>query len=126
MAPNSEGLLYALDNPDDDTVIVDTATIATFAVADLYTVSAALPPRWRARASWMLNLSQLNRIRQFDTAGGANLWVQLGEGNPDRLLGKPVYENSAMDSGWLRTRRSRCTATSRSTSSSTGSACRSR
>lgn len=96
--PNSEGLLYALDNPDDGSVIVDTATIGTLAAADLYTLQAALPPRWRARASWMANLAQLNRVRQFDTSGGAQLWAQLGEDTPDRLLGKPVYENTAMDS----------------------------
>ncbi len=80
------------------TAVVSTATTAVFAVADLYSTEEALAPRWRPRASIVANKKWLNKIRQFDTAGGANLWVQLGNGTPSRLLDYPTYEYSDMPS----------------------------
>jgi HK97 family phage major capsid protein len=62
------------------TTLVNTATAATFAVGDLYAVENALGPRFRPRAQWVANRAQYNRVRQFDTAGGANLWVYLAQG----------------------------------------------
>lgn len=87
-----EGLLVGA------TAVVNTAATATFAVADLYSLQNALAPRWRPRASFVANNAQMNRIRQFDTAGGASLWVQLGDGTPSRLLNIPTYEYSNMTS----------------------------
>ncbi len=78
------------------TAVVSTAATATFAVADLYSLQNALAPRWRPRASFVANNAQFNRIRQFDTAGGASLWVQLGDGTPSRLLNYPTFEYSNM------------------------------
>ena len=59
-------------------------------------------------ATWTFNNSVTDRIRQLDTAGGANLWVQnlqlrsaaVPNGFTDGrmgadLLGKPVYEATA-------------------------------
>jgi HK97 family phage major capsid protein len=68
----------------------------TFTLANLYALLASLPPRYRSRGTFMGNLLVANRIRQFDTAGGAALWVTLGEDAPDRLLGRPWYEASDM------------------------------
>lgn len=62
------------------TTLVNTAAVATFAVGDLYSVENALGPRFRPRAQWVANRAQYNRVRQFDTAGGANLWVYLNQG----------------------------------------------
>lgn len=80
------------------TSIVSSATTAVFAVADLYSLENALAPRWRARASIVGNRAAFQKVRQFDTAGGANLWVQLQNSNPATLLGYNAYEWSAYSS----------------------------
>lgn len=89
-------------NEPEGVLVGVTATVAAgsaaFAVAHLYALQAALPPRFRPNASFVAENAQYNRVRQFDTSGGADLWVQLGDGRPDRLLGKPAYELSTMDS----------------------------
>lgn len=83
------------------------AGTAAFAVANAYALLEALPPRFRPNAVFVANLAQYNRIRQLDTAGGANLWVQNlqgGIGNDASgnvgatFLGKPAYESSVMSS----------------------------
>jgi HK97 family phage major capsid protein len=82
------------------------AGTAAFAVANLYALIEALPPRFRPNAKFVGNLAQYNRIRQFDTAGGANSWItNLSQGVGDdatgsigQLLGKPAYESSVMAS----------------------------
>jgi HK97 family phage major capsid protein len=53
-----------------------TASTATFVVADVYRTEADLPPRSRPRAQWIANRAIYNRVRQFDTAGGAQLWTE--------------------------------------------------
>jgi len=92
------------------TATTATAGVGAVAVADLYNVWAALPPRFRPRGKWMANLAMWDRIRQYDTAGGANLFMQNlqagfmnqvadapgGLGVP--FLGRPAYESSAMAS----------------------------
>lgn len=78
------------------TATVSTATTAVFAVADLYTLENALSPRFKENASIVANRGIFNKVRQFDTAGGASLWVQLQEGQPERLIGYPKYEWSDM------------------------------
>jgi len=67
------------------------------AVGDIYAVEEALPPRFRARAQWLANRSIYNKVRQLDTAGGANLWVRLDAATPPELIGYPAHEASAMD-----------------------------
>ena len=86
-----------------------TAGTAAFVIGDLYNLETALAPRWRQRASFMANRAVYNKIRQFDTAGGAGLWVDnLRGGLPNnvptngnlntRLLDYPTNENSYMSS----------------------------
>lgn len=87
---------------------VTTAGTAAFVLADLYKLWEALPPRFRARASWIGNLFAYDKVRQFDTAGGAGLWLQnltvpsgadagsSGQVASSSLLGKPAYESTAM------------------------------
>jgi HK97 family phage major capsid protein len=69
-----------------------------FTLANLYSLLGALPPRYRQRASFIGDLLILNRIRQFDTVGSsAAIWVDsLQDDVSSRLLGKPVYEASAL------------------------------
>lgn len=68
----------------------------TFTLANLYALLNALPARFQDSAAFMGNLAVANRIRQFDTSGGAALWVTLGAGAPDQLLGLPWYQASDM------------------------------
>ncbi len=79
-----------------------TATIAagtaTFAIAHLYALQEALAPRFEPNARFLAHNTQYNRVRQFDTDGGADLWVQLRDGTPPELLGYPAHKSSAMDS----------------------------
>jgi HK97 family phage major capsid protein len=79
--------------------LVASATTDTYAVADVYAVEQALPPRHRLTGapSWMANKAIINKTRQFDTSGGSSFWANLGMGQPEQLLGAPIYEASAMD-----------------------------
>jgi HK97 family phage major capsid protein/HK97 family phage prohead protease len=93
-----EGLLVGA------TAVVATAGTAAFAVGDLYSLETGLAPRFRPRASIVGNRAQYNRTRQFDTQGGASLWIRLGDGLRnartgalgEALLGYPTFEASAM------------------------------
>lgn len=80
------------------TETVTTEEENAFKVGDVFAVKAALPPRFRANASWVANDSIYDRVRQFDTQGGASLWAYLGEDRPETLIGKPAYELSTMNS----------------------------
>jgi HK97 family phage major capsid protein len=73
-----------------------TAAIDTFAVGDLYALEEALDARWEPNASLLAHKSVYNAVRQFDTAGGANLWVRIGDGTPARLLDYPTYRSTAL------------------------------
>lgn len=73
-----------------------TAGVATYAVGDVYNTQAAVPARWRSKASWLGNLTIINKTRQFDTAGGSSFWANLGAGQPEQLLGSSIYESTTM------------------------------
>lgn len=90
------------------TTTLSTVGTGAFVVADLYSLEADLGPRFRPRASMVMNRFVAQKIRQFDTAGGANLWIdnlRLGLQNQvptpgnygSQVLGYPAYESSAMD-----------------------------
>ena len=87
------------------TTVFTASNTNSLVVADIYGVHNALGPRFRTRASWTLNNAVADRIRQLDTAGGANLWVDnlqlrsaaVPESFTDgrmgaNLLGKGAYE----------------------------------
>ncbi|GAS95470.1 phage major capsid protein, HK97 [Mycolicibacterium canariasense] len=78
-------------------VIVNSATTDTFALADVYALDSALPARFAANASWLAHRATYNLMRRFDTAGGAALWGYLSEGRKSELLGRPDYVAEAMD-----------------------------
>ncbi len=68
-------------------------------VSDIYALDNALAPRWRQNASFVANKVIWNSVRQASPTGqGSSFWVTLGGGQPDRLIGYPVYESSQMDS----------------------------
>lgn len=88
------------------TTTVAAATGLTVTAANLYALEAALPPRFRARSTFIGNRGIYNVIRGIDTAGGAALWLRLAQGlatqapNPGNtgavLLDRPAYEATAM------------------------------
>lgn len=91
-----QGIVTALV-ASDPTVVVSATTNNAFVAADVYKLDDALPARYRMRASWLANRAIYNDIRQFDTAGGAQLWERIGNGMPNQLLGRPALEAEAMD-----------------------------
>jgi HK97 family phage major capsid protein len=71
----------------------------TFTLANLYSLAGSLPPRYQPNATYIANLLLLNRIRQFETTAGSlsGVWQEgMQAGIPPRLLGKSIYEASAM------------------------------
>lgn len=88
------------------TTLTTSAGSAAFAVADVYALETALGPRFRSRAQFLANRAVYQRVRQFDTSGGASLWMQLERGlNNDvpaggntgaQLIGYPANEVSGM------------------------------
>ncbi len=88
------GIITALTGTSS---IVTSTTTDTFAAADIYKTDNALPARYRANAAWLANRSIYNLIRQFDTAGGAQMWERIGADVPPMLLGRPALESEDMD-----------------------------
>lgn len=86
------------------TTTVATTTTGAYVVADVYAAQQAVPARFRTsdKAAWVMNVAIINKTRQFDTAGGASFWTNLGKGAPETLLGLPVYESTTL-SGVLTT-----------------------
>lgn len=80
-----------------DTTPITSAATDTFAIADLYSLEAALSARFRPDAVFIAANAIIQKIRQFDVYGGSALWAQLAAGVPANLLGHPIYEVSDMD-----------------------------
>jgi HK97 family phage major capsid protein/HK97 family phage prohead protease len=80
---------------------VETVGSNAFAVADLYALEESVPPRFRSKAHFLANRSIYNKVRQFDTYGGAALWVRLLDALGNELIGYPADEVSTMPSGTL-------------------------
>jgi HK97 family phage major capsid protein len=103
-----ESLSFTLNQTNGPTGIVSSIVTAAganiiatgtnvLAQGDLYVNQAALPPRWRANANWMMNLSIINGYRQLPQATGLNYSIIDDTGPRPRALGWDVYENSSMD-----------------------------
>jgi HK97 family phage major capsid protein len=90
--PNTQGVVSGA------TTVVTTATTLVIAIGDVYAVQGALPPRFRnsKSCSWVANVAIINAFRQLDTAGGSSFWTNLGKGQPETLLGAPIYESTTM------------------------------
>ena len=80
------------------TTTVTTAAVATYQVADVYSLQQALPARARMGKTPAVvgNVSIINKTRQFDTAGGSSFWTNLGQGAPAQVLGMQLAEASGM------------------------------
>jgi HK97 family phage major capsid protein len=78
---------------------------AGFPITSVYGLDNALPARYRGNSSWLAHRAIYNLVRQFDSAGGAGLWVQLQNDVPPQLIGRPAYEAEPMDSTTVTTKR---------------------
>lgn len=94
VAPAANGLITTLDSSSN-------VTANTFTVGSIYALEDALPDRFLDNAQFLAHRSIYNLARQFDTAGGANLWVRLADGLPPELIGYPARRTSAMPDGTL-------------------------
>jgi HK97 family phage major capsid protein len=90
------GIITALVAAGGSTVIATGTNV--FATADLYANQAALPARWQANSSWMMHLATLNAFRQLPQATGLNYSIVNDDTTPPKILGRPAYVNSSMDS----------------------------
>lgn len=63
---------------------------------DVFAWRRGLGPRFRRDAAWMMNLRYDDRIRALGTEDLYTQTVDLSEGSVGSLLGRPVYEASAM------------------------------
>lgn len=89
------GIITELDGGSSE---LSPATPETFAVADVYSTIEAVPPRYRRNLSVQAELSTINGMRQFATANNYHAFLtDMSEGNPARLLGYRLLENSSMD-----------------------------
>jgi HK97 family phage major capsid protein len=82
------------------TVIVNSASADTFAIGDVYALDSALPERYHGqeRTGWCAHRLIWNKIRQFDTAGGAGLFAEnLTRGIPEALLDERKVTSEGMD-----------------------------
>jgi HK97 family phage major capsid protein len=67
-------------------------------VADVMTLNAALGARFRMSASvaWVMNITNINRIRSVDQYGGGGFLANLAQGQPPNLLDKPLRESPSL------------------------------
>lgn len=87
---NPEGILTGASTT------VTAGGTAAFAANDIYNLHAAIPPRFENKATFLAHKGIYNKVRQFDTSGGAQLWAHIGDGRPNGLMGYPAAYASAM------------------------------
>lgn len=67
-------------------------------VGDVMALNGALGPRFRMSPSvgWVMNITNINRIRTIDQFGGGSFWANLGQGQPSQLLDKAIRESPSL------------------------------
>lgn len=69
--------------------------MGSFGTEDIYALEEAVPPRFRSRSQFLAAKGTYNAIRQFGNGlDGSDLWVRLGDGRPNVLIGYPALESS--------------------------------
>jgi HK97 family phage major capsid protein len=94
------GILTALTTGSGTASIVSTAGTAAIALADLNTVSNALPPRFDANAEWLASKAIYAAFNTL-TSSRTDFWTTIGSeaGSPKQLLlGYPTNQLSTMSS----------------------------
>lgn len=86
-----KGVFTALD-ADTNVEIVST-TAAAIGLVDLQAVYRAVPVRFRANSTWVMNPLYLGNIQALGTAVSASYSTNITEAYAPRLLGRPVVES---------------------------------
>jgi HK97 family phage major capsid protein len=73
-----------------------TSATGEFSAVDVHGTYDLLPPRFEDKSVWAAHKSVYGLIRQFDTAGGAELWARIGDGQPPTLLDQKAVRVSAL------------------------------
>jgi HK97 family phage major capsid protein len=76
--------------------MIDVDTTGEITAADIVALDDALAPRHRRNASFLSNKPTQNSVRLLADADGADLWVRIGSGLPNELLGYQIREMSEM------------------------------
>lgn len=84
------GIFTALDA--NTNVELQTTTAGTVGAVDLHAVYRALPVRWRANGTWLMNPLWSLGIKALGTAVSASYSGDLRDPVTDRILGRPVIE----------------------------------
>jgi HK97 family phage major capsid protein len=106
------GALTTGDGTDDPNGIVTAAAVGGtgvgtgttygtyFGPTDLVSLFYVIAEPYRNVGSWMANAVTLAQIRNARSTAGEHLWQpSLQVGQPESLLGRPIYENPAMANG---------------------------
>lgn len=88
------GIITALVAGSGTVSNVAPTTDAVLGAVDVRALFAALPPRYRKNAAWMMSIDAQNEVRGLGDDKLGNQTVDLKAGYDFQLLGKPVYENS--------------------------------
>lgn len=92
---NGDGKPYGLLHDTEGGEVGVTSAAATAITADeLINLYHSLRSGYRANAVWLMNDSTVNAVRLLKDENGQYIWqAGLKDGEPDRLLGKPVYSS---------------------------------
>jgi HK97 family phage major capsid protein len=89
VSSTNRGIITALDANTNVEVIP--TTDGAFGAVDISKVWGALPDRFKANATWVMNHDVGNEVSSFSTSGqGSFFTVTLAEGNAPQLKGRPV------------------------------------
>jgi HK97 family phage major capsid protein len=78
---------------------VTSTTDGAFGQEDVYATWAALGQKYRRRASWLMSVDMMNRVRQLGTSTNFHAYsVNITEGGLPLLFNRPVYESPYMPS----------------------------
>lgn len=87
------GFVTALDGTSSE---IAPTTAEVFATADVFKLQNSLGARWQSNAKWLASLTVINYINTFETTAGQFMFAN--DLTQDRLLRKPIFEASNMDS----------------------------
>lgn len=94
---NGDGQKKPLGIVGQVTKAVTAALAAAITYDDFINVQHAIKRGYRANAVWVLNDLTIAAARKLKNDKGEPIWQDgMREGEPDRLLGKPVYSTDAM------------------------------
>ena len=97
-AGDGSDLPQGLGGAATTTLAGKTASAATsFSLDDLKALKLSVLPGWRAQGSWVMGTNAYALLDQLKSDDGQYLWSPSNiAGEPNTLLGKPIYEDSGL------------------------------